>query len=116
MPFKSEKQRKFMYAKHPAIAKRLSKKYGSKIVKKARIITDSEEFKKYDKYLLSNGGKGLDEEGNNVYRVLSGHILPLGGAFTESPAASVRGILNLEQSTSSSNNNNNNNTHLLFHK
>lgn len=25
MPFKSEKQRKFMYAKHPAIAKRWSK-------------------------------------------------------------------------------------------
>jgi hypothetical protein len=33
MPFKSTAQRKFMFAKHPAIAKRWVKKYGSKIVK-----------------------------------------------------------------------------------
>lgn len=31
MPFKSLKQRKFMYAKHPEIAERWTKKYGSKI-------------------------------------------------------------------------------------
>lgn len=29
MPFKSEAQRRFMYAKHPAIAKRWSKEYPS---------------------------------------------------------------------------------------
>jgi len=29
MPFKSEKQRRFMYAKHPEIAKRWTKEYGS---------------------------------------------------------------------------------------
>jgi hypothetical protein len=34
MPFKSVKQRKFMYAKHPEIAKRWTKKYGSKVVGK----------------------------------------------------------------------------------
>lgn len=28
MPFKSEQQRKFMYARHPEIAKRWSAKYG----------------------------------------------------------------------------------------
>jgi hypothetical protein len=28
MPFKSQKQRAFMYANHPAIAKRWRKKYG----------------------------------------------------------------------------------------
>lgn len=33
MPFHSVKQRKFMYAKHPSIAKRWTKKYGSKVVK-----------------------------------------------------------------------------------
>lgn len=33
MSFRSEAQRRFLYAKHPAIAKRWSKKYGSKIVK-----------------------------------------------------------------------------------
>lgn len=30
MPFKSEKQRQFMFAKHPEIAKKWTKKYGSK--------------------------------------------------------------------------------------
>lgn len=33
MPFKSTKQRKYMWAKHPDIAKRWTDKYGSKIVK-----------------------------------------------------------------------------------
>ncbi len=33
MPFKSAKQRRFLYAKKPAIAKRWTKKYGSKIKK-----------------------------------------------------------------------------------
>ena len=36
MPFRSKKQRKYMYAKHPVIARRWTKKYGSKIVKKKR--------------------------------------------------------------------------------
>lgn len=30
MPFRSAKQRRFMFAKHPAIAKRWAKKYGTK--------------------------------------------------------------------------------------
>lgn len=29
MPFKSKKQMKFMFAKHPKIAKRWAKKYGT---------------------------------------------------------------------------------------
>ena len=32
MPFKSAKQRKFMYAKHPEIAEKWARKYGSKPV------------------------------------------------------------------------------------
>lgn len=34
MPYRSAKQRAFMHAKHPEIAKRWDKKYGGKIVKK----------------------------------------------------------------------------------
>ena len=34
MPFRSLKQRKFMFARKPKIAKRWAKKYGGKIVKK----------------------------------------------------------------------------------
>lgn len=30
MPFKSKKQRRFMFANHPKIAKRWAKKYGTK--------------------------------------------------------------------------------------
>lgn len=33
MPYKSAKQRKYMHAMHPDIAKRWDKKYGGKIVK-----------------------------------------------------------------------------------
>ena len=33
MPFKSIKQRKYMWWAHPDIAKRWTKKYGSKVVK-----------------------------------------------------------------------------------
>ena len=36
MPFRSEKQRKYLFAKKPAIANKWSKKYGSKIIKKMK--------------------------------------------------------------------------------
>lgn len=36
MPFKSEKQRRFMYAKHPDIARRWTEKYGSAVKKGAK--------------------------------------------------------------------------------
>lgn len=35
MPFRSEKQRRYMWMNHPDIAKRWTKKYGSKIVSNA---------------------------------------------------------------------------------
>ena len=34
MPFKSEKQRKFLFANNPKLARRWAKKYGSKVVRK----------------------------------------------------------------------------------
>ena len=36
MPFKSEKQRRYMWAKEPAIAKKWTEKYGSTIGGKAK--------------------------------------------------------------------------------
>jgi hypothetical protein len=33
MPYKSEKQRKYMHAKHPEIAAKWDKKYGGKVKK-----------------------------------------------------------------------------------
>ena len=38
MPFKSEKQRKYMWTKEPAIAKKWTEKYGSKPRKKGGLI------------------------------------------------------------------------------
>ena len=38
MPFKSEKQRKYMWAKEPAIAKKWTEKYGSKPRKNGGLI------------------------------------------------------------------------------
>lgn len=35
MPFRSEKQRRYMWANHPEIARRWTDKYGSDIEKKA---------------------------------------------------------------------------------
>lgn len=36
MPYRSEKQRRFMHANHPDIAKRWDKEYGSNIQKAAK--------------------------------------------------------------------------------
>ena len=33
MPYKSDRQRKYMHAKHPEIAKKWDRKYGGKVVK-----------------------------------------------------------------------------------
>ena len=38
MPFKSEKQRRYLYKNEPAIAKKWTKKYGSKISKPQKRI------------------------------------------------------------------------------
>ena len=35
MPYRSEKQRKYMHAKHPGIAARWDREYGGKVVKKS---------------------------------------------------------------------------------
>lgn len=42
MPFKSEAQRKYLWAKHPAVAKKWAKKYGSKIEPKKKWVSSSD--------------------------------------------------------------------------
>ena len=36
MPFRSARQRRYLYSKHPEIAKRWAKKYGGKVVSKPK--------------------------------------------------------------------------------
>ena len=38
MPFKSAKQKRYMYANHPKIAKRWTKKYGANPIKKKKNV------------------------------------------------------------------------------
>ena len=53
MPFKSEKQRRYMWAKEPAIAKRWTKKYGNEPKKKGGKVTK----KKGGRVKLHHGGR-----------------------------------------------------------
>ncbi len=63
------------------------------------IIYDAEnnptEFAKYEKYLVANGGKGSDKDGNLVYRTVDDGVIPLGAGIVVSPAADVEGITTL---------------------
>lgn len=36
MPYRSAKQRRYMHARHPGIAKRWDRKYGGKVVKRKK--------------------------------------------------------------------------------
>ena len=64
---------------------------GSKFLQDSTIAEGSrkEDLKQYIKGL---GGKGIDDEGNLVNRLIVGQTYPLGAALTRNPAASVRGI------------------------
>ena len=54
MPFRSEKQRRFMYSQHPEIAKRWSKDYGGKIMKKKKKDKPKKKKNDYTKGYLSS--------------------------------------------------------------
>lgn len=53
----------------------------------------AEEMKQYVKGF---GGKGMDEKGNNVHRLIVGETHPLGAALTRNPAAEVSGVYLME--------------------
>lgn len=65
---------------------------GSKSIKDGEIIREPEKIKEFEKYLLSEGGKGFTPDGKEIYRVISGDARFLGCAFTSNPAAAVRGV------------------------
>jgi len=66
---------------------------GSKKVKDAEIITDAAQIKEMSKYLRAEGGPGYTNDGTPIYRLVAGDWLPLGGGFTSTPAAAVKGVL-----------------------
>lgn len=65
---------------------------GSRNLFEAEIISDEEEIDKMSGYLTQFGGTGKDENDSEYYLVISGDARPLGGGFTENPAAEVKHI------------------------
>lgn len=70
---------------------------GSKNLGEAEIITAPEQIKEFDEFLLSNGGSGKTEDGQEVYRLVKGEVYPLGIGFTTNPAAEVKGLVTVDQ-------------------
>lgn len=65
---------------------------GSKNLFNAEIITDKDEIERLSKCLVQFGGTGFDETNTECYLVISGDARPLGGGFTENPAAAVKSV------------------------
>lgn len=68
---------------------------GSTILKDAKILT-TEESVAYEKFLRANGGKGVDEDGNPVYRVLGSDWAGRGAGLVAKPASQVKGVMSIE--------------------
>ena len=66
---------------------------GSKNLKEARIISDPKEVQEMKGMLRAFGGKGVTEDGEPIYRLITGDVYPLGIGFTLKPAANVKGVI-----------------------
>tara|TARA_Y100001937_G_scaffold53658_1_gene74008 strand:+ start:9681 stop:11192 length:1512 start_codon:yes stop_codon:yes gene_type:complete len=55
-------------------------------------IAEGAEKEGLKQYIKGLGGKGKDEKGNLVNRLIVGQTYPLGAALTRNPAAAVRGV------------------------
>jgi hypothetical protein len=64
---------------------------GSSIMKDCEVIEGADALL-YKPHLKAFGGSGVDTEGELVYRMFAGKVLPLGGALTLTPAAKVVGV------------------------
>lgn len=65
---------------------------GSKNLSEAQIITDPKEEEKLAKFLTINKGKGKDEDGNFIYRLINKDLFALGFGIVAHPAADVEGM------------------------
>jgi hypothetical protein len=62
-------------------------------LKDTKIVTNDEEVAELKGFLKAYGGAGYTESGLRVRRILVGEVLPVGFAFTSSPAAAVNGVV-----------------------
>jgi hypothetical protein len=65
---------------------------GGKNLADCEIITDPAQIEEMKPLLKAFGGAGETEEGIRVRRIITGKALGLGGGFTFSPAADVKGV------------------------
>ena len=65
---------------------------GSKNLFNAEIVTDEKEIERLSPFLTQFGGTGFDKNNVECYLVISGDARPLGGGFTENPAAPVKSV------------------------
>lgn len=66
---------------------------GHRDVSQGELIKDPTQVAAFSHYLKCNGGPGVLEDGRPVYRIVAGDVLPLGCAYTTTPAADVSGVL-----------------------
>jgi hypothetical protein len=66
---------------------------GSNKLSEAKIITNEDEIDELKQFLKAFGGNGRTEEGEEIYRLITGEIFPLGIGFTANPAADVKGLI-----------------------
>ena len=66
---------------------------GSKNLKDAEVIKDPNQVAQMKGMLKGFGGKGVNEDGKEIYRLITGKVYPLGIGFTMKPAANVKGVI-----------------------
>lgn len=64
---------------------------GSKYLNEST-IAEGEKKEDLKQYIRGLGGKGIDDKGNPVNRLIVGQTYPLGAALTKNPAAAVKGV------------------------
>lgn len=69
---------------------------GSRNLNQAEIISDPKEVDRLSKYLVCEGGSGFDDTNTEVYRLISGTVVPLGMGLVRNPAAAVNGVSVIE--------------------
>jgi hypothetical protein len=70
--------------------------YGSDRLDESEIIEDEAKAAEMKKMIKGFGGKGQDEYGKKINRLIVGEVYPLGAALTRNPAASVSGVYMME--------------------
>lgn len=70
--------------------------YGSDRLDESEVIEDESKANELKKYIKGFGGKGVDENGKSINRLIVGEVHPLGAALTRNPAANVSGVYLME--------------------